>query len=393
LRLGASSAALLACCIAFFWAQSSRAVLYSAMPAISAETGLDAARVGLVTGTMYAGYTVAVYVSGLLPFRRRVTIAGGLLATAIANVGFAGVSGLPAMLVLAGIGGAGVGLYLPRGAVVIVESFKPDARGRAMGWHEVSAAAGLMASPLFMGAMLLVVSWRVAVATWSVVGVGAALAVWRWVPEGAPRSAHAGTARLPLDARALTLACVGGSCFVVMSGFATMLPTIVARGWGVSPPEAASFTGWTRTSGLAGSVIGGILGDRISRVEAVRGAHAVVLAATVVLCFQDYGAVFAVLIMVMTAAACAAATSYYALLGDTYRPDERERIFGPIAAAASLIGSVSTPIVLGAVLDRISARATLIAMLGAGMLGLAGATAYQRVMRSARRRGLGAATP
>jgi MFS family permease len=379
--LGTSTAALLACCIAFFWAQSSRAVIYSAMPAISVETGMDAARVGLVTGTLYAGYTVAVYVSGLLPFGRRVTVSGGLLATALANVGFACVSSWPAMLVLAAFGGAGIGLYLPRGTVVIVESFPPGARARAMGWHEVAAASGLMASPVFVGAMLHWVSWRIAVTVWSLVGVAAAVAVWRWVPEGPPRARDAGRRALPLDGRALALACTGGACFTVMSGFATMLPTIVARGWGVAPPEAASFTGWTRASGLVGALVGGVVADRVRRVRAVFGAHGVVLASVVLLTVQDYGAVFGVLVMVMTAAACAAATTYYALLGDSYRADERERIFGPIAAAASLIGSVATPVILGGVLNALGARATVATMIAGPVLGLVAVTAYRRIMR------------
>jgi MFS family permease len=372
---------LLACCIAFFWAQSSRAVLYSAMPAISLETGMDAASVGLVTGTLYAGYTVAVYVSGLLPFRRRVTVSGGLLATALANVAFARVSGFSSMLVLAAVGGAGIGLYLPRGTVVIVESFEPDARARAMGWHEVAAASGLMASPVFMGAMLHAVSWRVAVTVWSLVGVAAAVAFWRWVPERAPRDLPPGRRTLPLDGRALALACIGGACFTVMSGFATMLPTIVARGWGVAPPEAASFTGWTRASGLVGAMAGGVIADRLGRVPAVLGGHGLVLASVLLLTLQDYGAVFAVLVMLMTAAACAAATSYYALLGDSYRADERERIFGPIAAAASFIGSVATPVTLGTVLNGLGARATLAAMIAGPVLGLGAVIVYRRIMR------------
>ena len=97
----------------------------------------------------------------------------------------AGASGVDlAMLVIAALGGAGIGLYLPRGTAVIVETFPPAARARAMGWHEVSASAGLMLGSLYVGALLLWVDWRTTVALWSVVGVAVCLAVWRWVPEG-----------------------------------------------------------------------------------------------------------------------------------------------------------------------------------------------------------------
>jgi sugar phosphate permease len=159
-------AVLAACWIAFFWVLSSRAILYSAMPAISRETGLDPRGVGVVTATMYAGYAIAVYVSGFLPISRRVAIAGGAVLTAVTNVAFVAVASVPAMALIALVGGAGVGLYLPRGTAAISEAFPAGERARALGWHELAASAGLTAAPLFMGAMLLVAPWRVAVMLW-----------------------------------------------------------------------------------------------------------------------------------------------------------------------------------------------------------------------------------
>ena len=91
----------------------------------------------------------------------------------------------------------------------------------------------------------------------------------------------------------------------------------------------------------------------------------------------DCGAAFAALVMVMTVAASGGATAYYALMGDAFRPAERERLFGLIAATASLIGTVVTPVTLGLVLDRISARAPLVALTGAPLLGLAGVVLYR----------------
>lgn len=369
---------LAACWVAFFWVQSSRAILYSAMPAISLETGLDPRGVGLVTATMYAGYTVAVYVSGFLPISRRVAIAGGAVLTAMTNVAFATVASVPAMVVIALFGGAGVGLYLPRGTAAIADAFRPGARARALGWHELAASAGLTAAPLFMGAMLLVAPWRLAVMLWSVIGLVTAAVAWRWVPDAAPMPLDAAARARPwLDVRVLTLACAGGACFAIISGFFTMLPTIVATGWGATPAAAATFTGWTRVSGLVGAVGGGWMADRAGRVPSLVAGHALVLAAVVALWFVDYGVVFGGFVMVMTAAASGAATAYYALMGDAFTPRERERVFSVIAATASLIGTVVMPMVLALVLDHVSARASLVALAGAPVLGLLGVGVYR----------------
>jgi MFS family permease len=380
---------LAACWLAFFWVQSSRAILYSAMPALSVEIGLAPATVGLITGTLYAGFAVAVYASGFLPLSRRVAIAGGSVLTALCNVAFAWSVSLPVMLVIAAFGGAGVGLYLPRGTAAIVEAFPPARRARAMGWHELAASAGLMAAPLFMGGTLLLASWRVAVTLWSAVGLATAVVVWRWVPGAAPVAGGRRGARLALDARVLALACMGGACFAVISGFFTMLPTIVASGWGATPAAAAGFTGWTRSSGLVGALLGGWLADLTGRLRSLVGWYAVVLAAVVGLWFLDYGMAFGGLVMVMTVAASGAATAYYALMGDSFAPAERERVYGLIAATASLIGTVLTPVTLGLVLDRVSAPATLVALAGAPLIGCAGVALYWIAARRTRRRVVG----
>lgn len=381
---------LAACWLAFFWVQSSRAILYSAMPALSAETGLDPAGVGVITGTLYAGYAVAVYVSGFLPLSRRVAIAGGCALTAMANIAFAWSGALPAMLIIAALGGAGVGLYLPRGTAAVVEAFPAERRARALGWHELAASAGLTAAPLFMGGMLLLGSWRAAVTLWSVVGGLTALVVWRFVPDAPPAAAVGRGARLPLDGRVVALACMGGACFAIISGFFTMLPTIVAAGWGTTPATAASFAGWTRSSGLAGALIGGWVADLAGRVPSLVGWYAAVLGAIVGLWFLDYGIAFGALVMVAAVAASAAATAYYALMGDAFRPADRERVYGLIAATASLIGTVLTPVTLGLVLGRWSVRAALVSLAGAPLIGFGGIALYRT---AGRRTGARAAAP
>jgi MFS family permease len=373
---------LAACCVGFFWAQSSRAVLYAAMPALAAETGIGPAAVGVITGTLYAGYTIAIVVSGFIPGARRAVVALGFLVAAAANVAFARSESALTMLLLVAVGGFGTGLYLPRGTAVLVEVFPPERRARAIGWHEVAAASGLMAAPAYVGAVLPVMSWRMAVTLWSAVGLAAAFGIWRSVPEP-PAPSEPSARRLRLDARIPVLACLGGACIAVMAGFFTMLPTLVVRGWHASPAHAASFTGWTRSSGLAGAALGGWIADRVARRSALIAWYAVMLGCAVALALLDYGIVFGAVIMLMTVAATAAATAYYAQLGDAYRPEERERAFGIVAAAVSLIGTVATPVALGLVLDALGARAALVALAAAPLIGFAGIAGWRHVRGAA----------
>jgi predicted MFS family arabinose efflux permease len=376
---GRRLAVLIACCLGFFWAQTARAVLYSVMPAVSLELGLDAAQVGLVTGVLYGSYSVALYVSGFVPLPRRVVVVVGFVIAALGNVAFALTQSLGAMMVVATVGGIGAGVYLPRGTAALVETFEPARRARALGWHELAASAGLVVAPLFIAAALLVVSWRVAVAAWSVVGLATAAVAWQTLPDGPRRAAAAGPGAF--DARAVALACMGAASFAVISGFFTMLPTMAAQAWRVSPSAAAGFTGWTRTGGMAGALLGGWAADAIGRMPSVVGFHAIALAAALSLPFLPYGVGLGVVVLVMALAASAAATAYYALLGDTYRPEERERVFGPIQATASLLGSAATPVALGLVLARLSPGAALLAITAAPLLGLSAAALYRACRR------------
>lgn len=389
LKLGGSPAILFACCIGFLWAQSSRAIIYAAMPAAGAELGLSAADIGVITGALYAGYALAVFLSGFIPLDRRLAVAGGFVLTAAGNVAFAGAHALGMLLLLAALSGAGVGLYLPRGTAAIVEAFGPETLARAMGWHEVAATGGLMLAPLFMGAVLLVAPWRMGVALWSIVGVLAAVAVWQLVPNP-PRVPGSGRSRLALDWRVLALGSIGGSCFAIMAGFFTMMPTIAVTGWGFGPAGAASLAGWMRASGLVGSLLGGWLADRIGRVPGLLTWFLVALVGVVGLAVMDFGIVFAALIVVITNAACAGATAYYALLGDAYHPGERERTFSLIAATASVIGSVATPVLLGLVLSATTARMTMAVLIAGPLIGLAGLGAYVRLAAGRDPRGHGA---
>lgn len=364
---------LLACSIGFFWSQSSRAVLYSIMPALSTELRLDPAGVGLLTGTLYGGYVLGVLISPLLPWGRRRTVAGGFLLTAAGNLGFAVAPGTTALLLLAAFGGLGVGFYLPRGAAVIAEVFSPAERARAMSWHEVAANSGLMLGALYAGSLLLFFSWRLVAGLSSVIGLVAAVAFWLWVPDSQGRPAP-GTHREPfrLDGRAPALILMGGAIFAILAGLVSMLPTIVHSGWAVAPAAAAAFAGWIRLGGVPGSLIGGWAADRFGRLHTLAATFVAMLVCLVALAFVPFGWLFGAAVFAALAFTSAASTAQYALIGDTFTSAERERVLSVVSASSTLLATVVTPIALGGLLGAYGARTAVAAAAVAPVIGLSG---------------------
>lgn len=366
---------LVACCVAFFSVLSYRSVIYSAMPAVSAEIGLRTTTVGLIMAAIYTGHVVGVLSSPFLAVRRRHVVVGGLLVAAAAVVGFSMARSALGLAATGMAGGWGLGLYLTRGTAMIIETFAPGTRARAMGWHEVASSAGLMGGGLFVGLLLLVVSWRVTVVLWAGVALGAVVLVRRWMPDGSP--ARTVTARAPLDLRIGALALLGGAGLAVHGGFYSILPTLLVDAGGLTPPAAATYAGWARTSGFVGALAGGWTSDRIGSRRSLAGWYTVALVGAGILPAAGFGWVFTAALVTMTVGACAAVTASYALLGDAYGPGEVERAFGLIAALVSVLGSVVTPIALGAALEHFGAVGAGLTIAMAPVLGLVGVGLYR----------------
>lgn len=363
--------ALLACCIGFGWSQSARTLLYSIMPAVSTELGLDAARVGLIAGTLSAGYVVGIMISTLVPLGRRATVSGGFLLSLLASLGFALVSSLLPLLILSFISGMGLGFYLPRGASVIADVCPPENRARAMALHEVAANVGMMLASLFAGWCLRFMPWRAVMTLGCTVGLVAALAFWFWVPDSAGQTGEtAAREPLRLDGRTPALALIGGTSFMTLVGFVAMLPTMVHVGFAVDPAASAGFVGWIRLWSMPGALVGGWLADRLGRTQSLTLSYAISLVSMLALSFVPYGILFGCLVVLAVAMASSCSTIYYTLLGDTYRAGQRERILSIVSPTASLMGGVMTPMLLGLILDATSARTTLLASLTGPVLGL-----------------------
>lgn len=355
------------------------------MPAVMDEMYLSAAQVGLITGTMFLGYAVAVWTSGFIPLSRHTAVIGGAVISVLGHLGFVLSHTVPLMLAMALISGAGVGIYLPRGVAVLAEAFPPTERARAFSVHEVAAMAAMMLGPLFLGVMMPLISWRGALALWSVVGLVAIVLFWRYVPPeraDADGAAAVDAARLALDGRMVSLVGVGMAVFILLMGFVSVLPVIVATGWQVSPAAAASFVGLTRIGAVVGSVFGGLIADRFGRMQALFVAYSVPLVMLLFLYNLDYGLLFGVAVTVLTLTASVGTPAYYALVGDTYPAHLRARAAGVIGGTATMFGVVVTPVLLGWVLDHFAARNAFLVVMVTTAVGFAAMYWYRSVMRA-----------
>lgn len=364
-----ATAILLACSAAFFWSQSWRALVYSALPEISLELGLSAGTASLIIGAMYSANMAGVLLGGFLPWGSRPVVLGALAVTVAAQWGMARAGSLGSLISLAALGGIGNGLYFNRGTNTITLQFA-GAVGRAISVHELIGTAGLTLGAVFLGGTLPLLGWRWAAVAWSAVGLLASLLFWRHVPERWQGGGSRSAAALPLDARAPALILLGGCLFGLVVGLAAALPQLLVVGWGIAPAAAASFSGYTRVGAMAGIIIGGALGNWATRLRVQAAVFALCGLCVAGMALTGYGFWFGFLLITMTVTASACTPAYFAQIAFSYRPDEQERIFGIISAPAGILATVITPVAIGYLLEHTSAAAALGSLLALPLGGL-----------------------
>ncbi len=191
-------------------------VVRVALPTIQRELGVSSVEQQWVVNAYLL--TVGVFVvaggrAGDLFGRRRVFLVGlGLFTVCSALSGLAGSGG---ELIAARAGqGAGAAIMTPGTFSIVTDAFDGPGLGRAMGSLTGTAAAGLSIGPLLGGVLIAVAGWRWIFFINIPLGILAAIAVARHVPErrrlGAPRIDFAGLVTLGLGLTAVSVGLMQG---------------------------------------------------------------------------------------------------------------------------------------------------------------------------------------
>ncbi len=251
----------------------------AALPLMREEWSASAAELGWVVSAYLLGYAIAVLV--VLPLTDRVrlarVIAGGALATSIANLAFAfgasDVVSASALRVVSGFGLAGV--YMP-GVRLVAEISNPARRGSAVGLYVAAFYLGGSLSFFATGVLLQPFGWRGAALVLGLIALAAvplAIASARGVVQATGERAHLDLGVLRNGALVRTIAAYTGhswELFVVRTWLAAFLAAAFALR-GLSPTDASALASeWAALMlalGVPGVFVGGWASDRIGRAR------------------------------------------------------------------------------------------------------------------------------
>jgi len=255
------------------------------LPFVREAWGMSAAQAATVQSAWQLGYLVSLFAVGLLADRygaRRTYLVGSVLAAASALLFALAATDYPSAVLLYGLAGlCSGGSYTP-GLALIHRHSPPHLRGRAMGWFVGASSLGYALALVGIAVLGALWSWRAGlVFAGLAAGVGACCG-WRalreLVDEVRPATAPAAGGLTPLadtlrDRRAM--ACNWAYTFHCWELFAlwAWLPSFLAAAAGSGGALGASLgigmAALAHLVGVAGSVGGGIAGDRLGRVRAM----------------------------------------------------------------------------------------------------------------------------
>lgn len=352
-----------------------RYTLPAVVSSIQDEFHLLDAQVGLL-GTAF----LLVYALGALPFGlwadrglRRVVIGTGVAVWSVATL-FTGLArDFRQLLVTRAVLGVGEASYFPAGTALLGDFFGKGKRARALSIRDAGSVIGIAAGYTGGGLMAQHFGWRWAFYFAALPGLVLALLAFRMPepPRGeaegfGPRLRRADEAswrtfgrlwRIP-TLRATILAQV--LLFWVLGAISTFLPLYIHRRYGLAVGAAATLGGGILIAGgLVGTLAGGWLGDRLSRVSAT--AYLKVGSAGFVLGALFVGlALFAPSVPLFGLLAFLAALSLYlysapftALLQNIVIPSLRASAVTLTLLVAHLLGDAWSPAALGALSDAL----------------------------------------
>jgi MFS family permease len=247
-----------------------RASLSLALPAISTELHLDAARKGILLSSFFWLYTAMQIPIGLaldrFPIRR---LYAGMFAIWSLACGFtAFVRSFGTFLVLRIVLGIGESIYYPGGAKMVSLLFKPSERGLPSGIFNSGTRAGIVVGGILLPWIVVSFGWR---SMFAVLGFGSLLWLIPWLmtvpgtlrPDAASRAA---AFRLPAFSRDLLGICLGFFSFdYFLYLLLTWLPDYLVQVRHLSLMKAGFYSAMPFVVFTLGEASGGWMGDWLTR--------------------------------------------------------------------------------------------------------------------------------
>lgn len=274
---------LLALCFATFLVTGNGVAISPFLLDMARDLGTSLAAVANLVALSSITWGVASLFAGAASDRigRKPILIGGLVVLILSPLGVALSQSYPAVAAWRTIGGVGGGAFMGAVFATVADRFPARERGRALAWLTTGQSLSLVIGVPILTNLGGVLGWRGAFTTYGIAMLLATCAVLVVIPGGSgqrsanpPRFLSVLRVLKPPTIALLLAGVTERLCYAAVSVF---LPTYLVQSYGISLSTLAIGLACVASGNLAGSLIGGRLGDRF-RVRAVVSAFS--LAAT-----------------------------------------------------------------------------------------------------------------
>jgi MFS family permease len=342
-------------------------LIYVMLPIWQKEFGLGYAELGLLKA-LFSGTMASFQIPSGLIAERLGTAPVLALGTALAGTGYclAGASAGFGLLVLAlFVGGLGASVQHPLGSALMARAFAGARSMKALGTYNFAGDLGKMTVPASASLLLLVMSWRPALALLGAVGLLAAAAIFVFTPRySAVGASHAPRHEAAEPAAQAThpfafpvLLAIGVLDSATRMGFLLFLPFVLTAK-GASIPLVGVALTLVFAGGAAGKLVCAFIGARIGAVATVwltEGLTAVGIAALLPLGLNAT----LLLLPIIGVALNGTSSVLYGSVPDLVRPERRGRAFSVFYTGTIGAGALS-PAIYGMLGDALGVPTALI---------------------------------
>ena len=376
------------------------------LPLMLADLSLTDAQGGVLQSVFVLSYSLVSPITGWLGDRyRRLTLAAaGVAVWSLATVGSGLAPGYGSLLLARAITGVGEASYAVVTPSLIADLYPAERRGRMLAVFYAAIPVGTALGYVAGGAVGAAWGWRAAFLMAGLPGAMLAfgLLAVREPRRGAFDAPSAGRTALGLGPSLAGLATRRSYTFntvaqigytFVLGGLAAWMPTYFVRERSLGLATATTtFGAVLLLAGFAGTLLGGFLGDRLTRHRPaghflVSGAGLVIstVFTTVAVLSPDptvyWSAMFLTLVLVFLNIG-----PLNAAMANVLPPDLRARGFAVSTMAIHLLGDAASPWLIGEASDTLGLKIPVLVtglLLGAsGLVLLAGMKALERDLRA-----------
>jgi MFS transporter, DHA1 family, multidrug resistance protein len=344
------------------------------LPLYAQSFGVGASAIGMAVGIYGLARFLIALPSGQLADRlgRRPTLAIGGLVSGLANLWCAWATSFPEFILARFVAGAGAGLIVTTGQVVLADISTPAARGRMLALYQGTFIFAVGVGPFPGGLLAEHYGLAAPFIAYGVLGLAAALVAWFAVSETRDldtRARRGGSQALPFSAQLRALSRQTGFvlvCIIALvnavartGGLFTIVPVLANVQLGISVSAIGFAMMLGSLAGLAAAYPAGWLTDRFGRKAVI--VPATVITGISMLLFSGapgYGW-FVAACLVWGVAISVGATAPTAYAADSAPPGMNASAIGAYRMASDA-GYVLGPLVLGLIMDSYGAVPALV---------------------------------